>query len=124
MYLGCLGLLLFSHETLAVTLQGALLAYFLYRAVRYVETPGLRNAVLVGLSLGALTLTRGWVTPVTLSLALYLCTRFLAHAARRSCATWLVVAAVALLIVAAWVVPAALLRPLGAAPVANWLVWN
>jgi hypothetical protein len=36
-YLGCLGLLLHSHETLAVTLQGSLLAWFLYRAVRYVE---------------------------------------------------------------------------------------
>jgi 4-amino-4-deoxy-L-arabinose transferase-like glycosyltransferase len=124
MYLGCLGLLLFSHETLAVTLQGALLAYFLYRAVRYVETPGLRNAVLVGLSLGALTLTRGWVAPVTLVLALYLCTRFLAMPIKASVRDLLVVAAVALLIVAAWVVPAALLRPLGAAPVANWVVWN
>jgi hypothetical protein len=33
-YLGCLGLLLHSHETLAVTLQGSLVAWFLYRAVR------------------------------------------------------------------------------------------
>ena len=36
-YLGCLGLLLQSHETLAVTLQGALLSWFLYRSVRYIE---------------------------------------------------------------------------------------
>ena len=43
-YLGCLGLLLHSHETLAVTLQGSLLAFFLYRAVRYVEAPSVRNA--------------------------------------------------------------------------------
>ncbi len=123
-YLGSLGLLLFSHETLAVTLQGALLAYFLYRAVRYVETPGLRNAVLVGLSLGALTLTRGWVAPLMLVLALYLCTRFLAMPLGATVRNLLVAAAVALLMVAAWVVPAALLRPVGAAPVAAWVAWN
>ena len=42
---------------------------------------------LIGLALGALTLTRGWLSPCTLALALFLCTRFLdmpagAHAAR------------------------------------------
>ena len=43
-YLGSLGLLLQSHLTLAATLQGALLAFFLYRAVRYVELASTRNA--------------------------------------------------------------------------------
>ena len=71
-YLGCLGLLLHSHETLAVTLQGSLLAYFLYRAVRYVEAPSVGNAGLIGLALGGLTLTRGWLSPCTLALALFL----------------------------------------------------
>ncbi len=33
--------------------------------------------MLIGLSLGALTLTRGLLTPVTLMLALLLCTRLL-----------------------------------------------
>jgi hypothetical protein len=39
-YLGCLGLLLQSHETLAVTLQGSLLAWFLYHAQRGADRRG------------------------------------------------------------------------------------
>ena len=73
-YLGSLGLLLYSHETLAVTLQGSLVAYFLYRAVRYIETASMRNAALVGLALRhmgiaaatAIALTLVWILPATL----------------------------------------------------------
>jgi 4-amino-4-deoxy-L-arabinose transferase-like glycosyltransferase len=123
-YLGCLGLLLHSHETLAVTLQGSLLAYFLYRAVRYVECATVRNAALVGLSLGALTLTRGWLPPVALLLALFLCTRFL-HAPPGITVRHLALAAgVAFLITLLWIVPAALLRPYNHSPVDIWLSWN
>ena len=76
-YLGCLGLLMHSHTNTAEPLQVSLLAYLLYRAVRYVERPSLRNTALVGLALGGLTLTRGWLTPVALVLALLFCTQFL-----------------------------------------------
>lgn len=123
-YLGCLGLLLHSHETLAVTLQGALLAYFLYRAVRYVEAPKLRNAGLIALALGALTLTRGWHSPVMLLLALFLCTRFLAMPAGRTARDLAIAALGALLIALLWIVPAAVLRPYGMSPVDTWLAWN
>ncbi len=123
-YLGCLGLLMFSHETLAVTLQGSLVAYFLYRAVRYVETPSPRNAVLIGLALGALTLTRGWLTPVTLLLALMLCSRFLALPGARTLAHMGLAVACAALVGALWIVPASLLLPPGSAPVASWMTWN
>ena len=123
-YLGCLGLLLHSHETLAVTLQGSLLAFFLYRAVRYVEAPGARNAGLVGLALGALTLTRGWLSPCTLALALFLCTRFLAMPAARTLRELAIGAVVALLIALAWILPAATLLPGAQSPLDAWLAWN
>jgi 4-amino-4-deoxy-L-arabinose transferase-like glycosyltransferase len=123
-YLGCLGLLLHSHETLAVTLQGSLLAYFLYRAVRYVEAPGLRNAALVGLALGALTLTRGWLTPSVLMLALFLCTRFLDVPAGRTLRDLALTALTAVLIALIWIVPAAVLRPYNLSPIDHWLSWN
>ena len=123
-YLGCLGLLVNSHETLAVTLQGSLLAYFLYRAVRYVEAPSAGNAGLIGLALGALTLTRGWLSPCTLMLALFLCTRFLDMPAARTLRDLASAALVALLLVLAWVLPAVTLRPYGLSPVDAWQAWN
>jgi 4-amino-4-deoxy-L-arabinose transferase-like glycosyltransferase len=119
-YLGSLGLLVYSHETLAVTLQGSLVAYFLYRAVRYIETASVRNAALVGLSLGALALTRGPLSPIVLLLALLLCTRLFhipAGAALRHMAL-AGLAAVALTLV--WVLPATLVQPYGESPVAAW----
>jgi 4-amino-4-deoxy-L-arabinose transferase-like glycosyltransferase len=123
-YLGCLGLLLHSHETLAVTLQGSLLAYFLYRAVRYVETPSVRNATLIGLSLGALTLTRGWLSPCALAFALFLCTRFLDMPAGRTLRHLALAALTALLIALVWMLPAILVRPYHLAPLAQWASWN
>ena len=123
-YLGCLGLLLNSHETLAVTLQGSLLAFFLYRAVRYVETPGAGNAGLIGLALGTLTLTRGWLPPCTLALALFLCTRFLDMPVARTLRDLATAALVALLIMLLWILPAVTLRPYQLSPVDTWMAWN
>jgi len=123
-YLGCLGLLLQSHLTLAPTLQGSLLAYFLYRSVRYMETSSLRNITLVGLSLGALTLTRGPLPAVVLVPALFLCTRVLHRPVGITLRhlTWAVV--VAFLIALVWIVPAIVVQPYGLSPVAQWLAWN
>ncbi|SFD73980.1 ArnT family glycosyltransferase [Massilia yuzhufengensis] len=123
-YLGCLGLLVQSHLTLAATLQGALLAYFLYRAVRYVETASPRNAVLVGLSLGALALTRGMLAPAVLVLALYACTRYLKLATADTLRHLAGAAAVGFLITLVWLAPAALMQPYGLSPVGEWLDWN
>jgi 4-amino-4-deoxy-L-arabinose transferase-like glycosyltransferase len=123
-YLGCLGLLLHSHETLAVTLQGSLLAYFLYRAVRYVESGSVRNAALVGLSLGLLVLTRSVLTPVVLVLALFLCTRFLKLPAAPVLRHLALAAGTAFLIALLWILPATLMHPYGMTPVADWLQWN
>jgi 4-amino-4-deoxy-L-arabinose transferase-like glycosyltransferase len=116
--------LLHSHETLAVTLQGSLLAYFLYRAVRYVEAPGPRNAVLIGLALGALTLTRGWLSPCALLLALFVCTRFLGMPSHRTVRDLAAATLVALLIALMWFVPAAIVQPYHLSPVGIWMAWN
>lgn len=120
-YLGSLGLLLYSHETLAVTLQGSLVAYFLYRAVRYIETASVRNAALVGLSLGALALTRGPVSPAILLLALLLCTRFFHIPFGTALRHMGVAAAAALALSMVWILPATLVQPYGESPVADWL---
>jgi 4-amino-4-deoxy-L-arabinose transferase-like glycosyltransferase len=123
-YLGCLGLLLHSHETLAVTLQGSLLAWFLYRSVRYIEDSTPRNAVLVGAALGALTLTRGFAPPLVLLGALYLCTRFLRLPSRPTLRHLGQAAGTALLITLVWALPTLLAHPYGLSPVGDWLSWN
>jgi len=81
-YLGCLGLLLHSHETTAKSLQMSLVAYAIYLAVRLFDsysaapsTPpnawsGIRSAALLGVALGLLILTRGWAVPLTVFIGL------------------------------------------------------
>jgi 4-amino-4-deoxy-L-arabinose transferase-like glycosyltransferase len=123
-YLGSLGLLLQSHETLAVTLQGSLLAWFLYRSVRFLEEDSTRNAALIGLVLGALALTRGVASPIVLLGALFLCSRFLKLPARPMLRHLGLAAGAALLVMLVWILPALLAHPYGQSPVNEWLVWN
>lgn len=123
-YIGCLGLLLHSHETLAVTLQGSLVAWFLYRSVRYIEDATRHNALLVGAALGLLTLTRGFAPPLVLLAALFLCTRFLKLPSAQTLRHLGQAALLAVLIALVWIVPAALAKPYGLSPVGDWLGWN
>ncbi len=123
-YLGCLGLLLHSHSTVAATLEVSLLAYFLYRTVRYVEVASVRNAALVGLALGALTLTRGWVVPAALAATLLPCTLFLRLPVRTTLRDFGVTLATAGLVALLWMVPAMLLRPYHQSPIDAWQTWN
>ncbi|WUR13909.1 glycosyltransferase family 39 protein [[Empedobacter] haloabium] len=123
-YLGCLGLLQHSHETTSEPLLTALLALTLYRSVRYMERPCPRNAALIGLALGLMTLTRGWVPPAALLVALFICTRFLAMPAARTLPHLLLSLLVAAAVTLPWTVPAMLTRPYGQAPLAAWLAWN
>ena len=123
-YLGCLGLLMHSHTNTAEPLQVSLLAYLLYRAVRYVERPSLRNTALVGLALGGLTLTRGWLTPVALVLALLFCTQFLRMPLLRTVRELLLALLIGAAVSAVWLVPAYLLQPFHGSPLAGWLAWN
>src|SRR5471032_1197637 len=123
-YLGCLGLLAHSHDITAEALYVSLLAYLLYRAVRYVELASLRNAALLGLALGGLTLTRGWVTPVALVIALFLCTLFLRlpplRTLRHLALALLIGAALTLL----WLLLGELVQPYGHSPLHAWMQWN
>jgi 4-amino-4-deoxy-L-arabinose transferase-like glycosyltransferase len=123
-YLGCLGLLLHSHETTSEALQVSLTALLLYRTVRYVEKPSLRNAALSGLAIGLLTLTRGWVTPVFLMVALFACTNFLAQPAIRAVRDLGAMIAVGGAVAALWLLPAQLLAPYHQLPLNAWLAWN
>ena len=68
-YLGCLGLLVRSHETSAETLQISLVAYALYISARLFDAADKRSALKLGVVLGLLILTRGWVLPLALLLA-------------------------------------------------------
>jgi 4-amino-4-deoxy-L-arabinose transferase-like glycosyltransferase len=123
-FLGCLGLLVHSHETTSEPLQAALLALTLYRSVRYMELPSLRNAALIGMALGLMTLARGWVVPAFLVGALFACTRFLALPAGRSLRQLLLAVAVAGAVTLLWVAPVLALQPYGQPPLAAWLAWN
>ena len=123
-YLGCLGLLLHSHETLAVTLQGALLSWFLFRSVRLIEDMSTRNALLVGLALGLLALTRGFAPPLVLLAALYLCTRFLKMPSAPTLRHLGQAACVGVLVPMVWVLPSSVVAPYGGSPVSEWLAWN
>ena len=123
-YLGCLGLLLHSHETTSESLFVALLALLIYRAVRYMELASLRNAALIGVALGLLTLTRGWVTPAFLTLALLLCAQFLGLPSGRTLRDLAAALLLATLISALWLLPAQWLQPSNGTPLAGWLAWN
>jgi 4-amino-4-deoxy-L-arabinose transferase-like glycosyltransferase len=123
-YLGCLGLLLHSHESSAESLQVSLLALLLYRAIRYFERQSVRNASLIGLALGLLTLTRGWVTPLLLVLALLLCAQFLRRPLLQTLRDLGLALLLAVLISALWLLPAHLVQPYDGTPLAGWMAWN
>lgn len=72
-YLGCWGLLLNSHQTSAEALQVALVAFSIYRILRYLDKPHWVRAITLGLTLAALTLTRGWWPPLVLWLMTLVC---------------------------------------------------
>ncbi len=120
-YLGSLGLLWHSHLLVPAALQVALLAYSLCRTVRYVDLPSWRNAALLGMGLGLLTLTRDAIPAAALTVSLLVCTRFLKLPSGRSLAHLGFALLCALLVVAVWVVPATLAAPYGQSPVPAWL---
>ncbi len=123
-YLGCLGFLQHSHETTSEPLLTALLALTLYRSVRYMEKPCWRNAALIGLALGLMTLTRGWVPPAFVLVALFTCTRFLAIPAGQALPHLLASLGVAAAVTLPWLVPAFAAQPYGEGSMAAWNAWN
>ncbi len=121
-YLGCLGLLVRSHETSAETLQISLVAYALYISARLFDAADKRGAMKLGLVLGLLILTRGWVLPLALfaslfSLALY-----------RKQKQYLLLLGISLplaaLVAGSWIFSVMLVQPFDSSPYPAWMVWN
>jgi 4-amino-4-deoxy-L-arabinose transferase-like glycosyltransferase len=121
-YLGCLGLLLHSHQTSAEALQISLIAFALYAAARLFESGSWRAAFTLGITFGLLVLARGWAVPVTLWLGLLILSSLLKPAV----APRLVLAALpaALAISATWLLAIHLLLPIDASPLNAWMAWN
>jgi 4-amino-4-deoxy-L-arabinose transferase-like glycosyltransferase len=121
-YLGCLGLLLHSHQTSAEALQISLVAFALYAAVRLFESYSMQAASMVGVTLGLLVLTRGWPVPLVLWLGLVV----LAAMREKKVALRLILVAlpVALIVAAAWLLAIHLAHPSNGSPLDGWMAWN
>jgi 4-amino-4-deoxy-L-arabinose transferase-like glycosyltransferase len=121
-YLGFLGLLLHSHENGDKTLQIALLAYSMYTATRLFNLSQLRFGLALGVVMGLLVLTRGWLLPLAIWLGLIAlaCVRERRILIRLFGNTL----PVALLIVAAWLYATRLIVPDSAAQIDTWMSWN
>ncbi len=123
-YLGCLGLLMHSHETSVEALFVAVVAYTLYRSARYIERPVIKNAVLLGLALGALALTNGLVTPLGLYCCFFIAVFFCKPPRQKHVVNLLVSFTATLLPVILWWLVVKVARPYNSSPFHAWLVWN
>ncbi len=121
-YLGCLGLLLHSHETSAEALQVSLIGAALYAATRLFELPSRRSALGFGATLGLLALTRGWIVPAALLLGVTLLAAF----RDRTVMVRLLALSLplALAITASWPLLAGLVQPFDSSPWPAWIDWN
>ena len=121
-YLGCLGLLLHSHETSAEALQVSLVGTALYAAARLFDLPSKRAALWFGTALGLLALTRGWIVPA----ALFAGIAGLSGYRDRAIARWLMVISLplAIAITASWPLLAGLVQPFDSSPWRAWIDWN
>lgn len=121
-YLGYLGLLLHSHSTSTEALQVSLVAFSLYGAARLFQARTLRTASVLGLGLGLLILTHGWVLPSALLLGLVVLALF----KERTLIIHLlfITLPIALAPMAAWAITSFLVRPFNSSPFDSWMLWN
>ncbi|PXX40031.1 ArnT family glycosyltransferase [Undibacterium pigrum] len=122
-YLGCLGLLLRSHETSAEALQISLIACTLYLCVRLLDEPAKLTAAKIGGILGLLVLTRGWVLPLALWISLL---AVCAYRQQRQPLKYLINTTLPLAIVVAgiWLFTISLVHPYDSSPYQSWMLWN
>jgi 4-amino-4-deoxy-L-arabinose transferase-like glycosyltransferase len=121
-YLGCLGLLLHSHETSAEALQISLIAFALYATARLFESSSIRAAITLGVTLGLLVLTRGWPVPLALWAGLVVLA-----AMRESKVAWrlvLIALPFAAIVSGTWLLAIHLADPPSSTSFAGWLAWN
>ena len=121
-YLGCLGLLLHSHETSAEALQVALVGTALYAATRLFDRPARRSALGFGATLGLLALTRGWIVPAALFIGIALLASYRDRAVALRLLGFSLPLAVA--ITASWPLLAGLVQPFNSSPWPAWIDWN
>lgn len=121
-YLGCLGLLLHSHGTTSEALQVSLVACALYATTRLFEKHTMRRAVVLGVALGLLALTRGWVTPLSIWLGIIV----LAAIRERALLPRLIFISLPLAaaITGAWIWASQQVQPHGNSPIDAWMAWN
>lgn len=123
-YMGCFGLLLYSHETGAEALYVALVAYLMYACTRYIETPNVNATAQIGLVLGCMAITRGWMVPLGLWLALFVTFSWLKVDTRRFVLHLSLAFALALMVMLLWLGVAYWIRPFNSTPYTNWMIWN
>jgi 4-amino-4-deoxy-L-arabinose transferase-like glycosyltransferase len=121
-YLGCLGLLLHSHQTSAEALQISLTAFALYATARLFDSGSIRAAGTLGVTFGLLVLTRGWPLPLALWTGLMLLTVVWKRAIALRLAVVALPAAAA--VVGAWLLALHLALPPEASPLDAWIEWN
>ncbi|MFZ6681696.1 ArnT family glycosyltransferase [Undibacterium sp. Tian12W] len=122
-YLGCLGLLLRSHETSAEALQISLIACTLYLCIRLLDDPAKLTAAKIGGILGLLVLTRGWVLPTGLWISLL---AVCAYRQQPQPLKYLLYIAlpVAIVVAGVWICAITLINPYDSSPYQAWMLWN
>jgi 4-amino-4-deoxy-L-arabinose transferase-like glycosyltransferase len=118
-YMACLGLLLRSHETATPALHVALVAASFYAAACVFDRTRIKDALLLGATLGLLVLTRGWTVPLGLLMAMLLLAAL--RYQRVLQALMLYTIPVALLIPLAWVAAHSLLVPADPVLTGQWM---
>jgi 4-amino-4-deoxy-L-arabinose transferase-like glycosyltransferase len=121
-YVGCLGLLLHSHSTSTEALQVSLVALSMYAGARLFESGSMRAALILGIVLGMLVLTRGWVVPLAVWLGLVVFAAFRDRAILTRLAVVTLPAAFA--IGSSWLIANYLVRPFNSTPYDAWMLWN
>jgi 4-amino-4-deoxy-L-arabinose transferase-like glycosyltransferase len=121
-YIGSLGLLVRSHETSAETLQISLVAYALYLSARLFDAPAKKGALKLGLILGLMVLTRGWVLPAALFASLVAMSLYRRQTQYKL--MLLLSLPLAIVVAASWVLAVALIHPFDSSPYPAWMLWN
>jgi 4-amino-4-deoxy-L-arabinose transferase-like glycosyltransferase len=122
-YLGSMGLLLHSHSTSTEALLVALVAFSLYAAAWLFEERSPRAALVLGMGLGLLALTRGWIVPLALWLAL-MGLALLMRGRKNLALLALLTLPAALAVSAVWLIPIHLVQPFGSSPFDAWMTWS
>lgn len=127
-YLGSLGMLIHSHLSNPVALQISLVAFVIYISVRLFDVcpeqpaPSNKLALILGVGLGLLILTRGWVVPLTLwvtclVLAGFRSKKLLVHLV-------LITFPAAIIITGLWLMTCKFAQPYNSSPYSAWMEWN